>query len=261
MPISTFGTIDAVGKVKDWLSNLNENDIDAFSDSVDRSGVVDTLPGGQIAHAMMPLAIAPAAKMGTKLIQMLNKSRLAKVASRMPAFRYQEEMGKDFASQPGRGSIFATIGDIADRMHPNYDTGFQKGLPGEGGTNFVSKMVQPQNPLMVADVAKEGIGANTLRAMQGEKFTSQISQALANANTPDEALEIARKFGKFNNNDLRNLAQHTAMNAGPSTAANVSRMALIRDAMAAKEGKFYGFDSVLPNSKNKRQASEMMLLK
>ncbi len=114
---------------------------------------------------------------------------------------------------------------------------------------------------MVADVAKAGMGANTLRAMQGEKFTKDISSALASANTPDEALEIARKFGKFNNNDLRNLAQHTAMNSGTGTAANVSRMALIRDAMAAKEGKFYGFDSILPNVKNKRQASEMMLLK
>jgi len=260
MPISTFGTIDAVGRAKDWLSNLNDNDIDAFSDSVDRSGIVDAIPGGQIAHAMMPMAVAPAGKMAVKLIQMLNKSRLAKVASKMPAFRYQEEAGKDFASQTGRGSIFATIGNIADRLHPNYNTNRPGGIPGEGGKNFVMKSIEAANPLML-DPQQEGIGANTVRALKGGKFTEDLTSALANAKSSDEALDIARKFGKFNNVELRNLARHTAMDAGARPEQNFSRMALIRDAMAAKEGKFYGFDSILPNLKNKGQASEMMILK
>jgi len=262
MPISTFGTVGTVNDIAKAISNLTENDIDAFSDAVDRSGVLQTIPGGGIAKGMMPLAVKPAGKMAVKLIQMLNNSRLAKVASKMPAFRYQEEAAKDFISNPARGSIFTTIGNIADRMHPTYNTNKVSGIVGEGGKNFVMKSIEAKNPLMV-DPRKNGLGANTVQALKGHKFASDLTHDLDFARDPDEVLKIAKKYGNFNNNELRRLAEHTSMAKGSSDipGASFSRMALIRDALAAKQGKFYGFDTILPNVKNKGQAAEMMILK
>lgn len=193
----------------------------------------------------MELGMPLSQGLNQKLVSQFNKSRLAKIGEPMMVSRKQMETVPKFTSHPGRGSVFATIGE-GDPYYPHY-----MGEGGEGGHNLVKQLVEPRNPLTIRDPMRQQIGTETIKSLEGETFFKKLRD-LFMSNDPLGAA----KFGGLNKKEIKSITEHNAFKD------SMTKPQLIMDAIAAKLAKFYGFDAILPLTESApRTASEMMILK